>query len=99
MTKPNVYVLGGVQEIDIITKDRNNTVFIPSEARLSIKEPGPAGVIVTVSGDQLQTASGYQFYLYRPPTIGWYEYEVWVKDGSGREDTETNGFEVIDRVY
>lgn len=97
MTKPNVYILGGVPEIDIVTYDRENVIFIPDETRLSIKQPD--GVIVTVSGDGLQTVSGYQFYLYRPPAIGWYEYEVWVKDFSGREDTETNGFEVTDRVY
>lgn len=95
--KPNVYILGGVPEIDLNTIDNQGVAFIPSESRLSIKQPD--GVIITVSGDGLSIASGYMYYLYRPPTIGWYEYEGWVKDNSGREDTETNGFEVTDRVY
>lgn len=97
MTKPNVYVLGGKPEILLVPKDLNDTFFEYSEARLSIKEP--TGTIITVSGSDLTLASGYYYYSYRPPVIGWYEYEAWVKDGAGREDTATNGFEVTDRVY
>jgi len=94
---PNVYVLGGKPEIDITPLDLNNNFFQPTLMRLSIKQPD--GVIVTYSGADLTLASGYYFTLYRPPVIGWYEYETWARDGIGREATATNGFEVIDRVY
>ena len=97
MVAPNVYVLGGKPEIVIETYDIAGALFIPSLVRLSIKQPD--GVIVTLSGAELSTGSGYLFYDYRPPTIGWYEYETWVRDPADREDTATNGFEVIDRVY
>lgn len=93
----NTYVLGGTPEIDLTVYDRDNTKFIPTESRLSIKTP--EGAIVTYSGVDMSLGSGYQYVLYRPPVIGWYEYESWAKDGSGREATATNGFEVIDRVY
>jgi hypothetical protein len=66
--------------------------------RLSVEQPD--GVIVTYSGGELiMVASGYFYALYRPLTIGWYEYEGWVKDGNGRENAQTRGFEVVDRVY
>ncbi len=69
LVKPNVYILGGKPEIDIITKDNNGVVFIPTEARLSIKDP--TGVITTISGGDWVTASGYQYYLCQPTVIGW----------------------------
>ena len=97
MVKPNRYVLGGVEEIDMTPTDQDGVFFVPSELRLSIKEP--SGDIITVSGGEVTLASGYLFYLYRPPTTGWYEYENWVADSTGREKVVTNGFEVIDRVY
>lgn len=98
MVKPNVYVLGGKPELIITPTDLEGNFFIPSETRLSIKQPD--GVIITYSGGDLTIVpSGYMFIDYRPPTRGWYEYESWVKDGNGREDTARNGFEVIDTVY
>lgn len=97
MAKPNVYVLGAVPEIDVTPKDLDGIFFVPNESRVSIKEPD--GDVITYSGGDLTLASGYLFLLYRPEMIGWYEYETWVKDGTGREATDTNGFDVIDRVY
>lgn len=97
MTKPSRYVLGGNIELIITTVDIDGNDFIPAEARLSIKEP--SGIVVTISGGDMNiVVSGYMSYLYRPPTRGWFEYESWVKDGD-REDTDTNGFDVYDRVY
>lgn len=95
--KPNVYVLGGKPELLLTTTDRNGNAFIPAESRLSVKAPD--GTIVTYSGADMTQASGYLFYQYHPETVGWYEYEGWVKDPSGREDAATQGFEVIDNVY
>lgn len=84
--------------MDLTFTDTNGDPFTPLESRLSIKQPD--GYIVTVSGsDDLVQASGYLYYLYQPPTRGWYEYEGWGKDGTGREVAQTNGFEVIDHVY
>lgn len=95
---PSVYVLGGKPEIRMEFKNSSGQYLAPSEVRLSIKEPG--GTIVTVSGSDLTTtASGILTYLYRPLVIGWYEYESWGKDSSGREIADTSGFEVIDRLY
>jgi len=94
---PNVYVLGGKAEIYFEVTAIDGTVIQPIESRLSIKEP--SGIIVTVSGGELVQASGYLYLLYQPATIGWYQYEVWVKDATGREDAATRGFEVIDLVY
>jgi hypothetical protein len=95
--KPNVYFLGGVQELRMAPKDQDGVFFVPSEMRLSIKPP--TGTILTVSGGEVTLASGFLYFRYRPATIGWYEYESWVKDASGGETVQSNGFEVIDRVY
>lgn len=96
---PNVYVLGAHPELRIETTDISGDLIIPLESRLSVKAPD--GTIVTYSGGDLtlSTTSGYLYLIYAPETIGWYEYEAWVKDGTGREDAATRGFEVIDRVY
>ena len=102
MTKPSVYTLGGKVQIDLITLDTNGIGFMPSLARLSIQDP--EGAVVTFSGGvgvvggELSTASGYLYYLYRPLTIGWYQYEEWSADATGREGTFTNGFDVGDIV-
>lgn len=97
MAAPNVYVLGSKPELDLEFTSIYGAHFEPAESRLSIKQPD--GEIITVSGDGMVYASGHLTYLYRPPTKGWYEYEGWGKDGTGREVAMTNGFEVIDRVY
>lgn len=97
MVKPNRYVLGGNHELRLTPKDQNGVFFVPSEYRMSIKEPD--GDVITVSGAELTTASGYIYYLYKPLTTGWIEYESWVKDSAGREAVETNGFEVYDRIF
>lgn len=95
---PGKYNLGGTVEIDLTAYDTSNIVFIPTETRLSIKEP--TGNIVTVSGTALITTSGnMQFYIYRPPFTGWFAYECWVKDNSGREVVKSSGFEVVDVVF
>ena len=97
MTAPHRYVLGGNEEIFFTPKDQDGIFFVPSEMRLSIEDP--QGVIFTVSGAGLTTASGYLSYLYKPVLKGWHQYEVWVKDGNGREKVETAGFEVYDKVF
>lgn len=98
MAKYNTYILGGKPELDLLFIDEFGVPFTPIEMRLSIKEP--SGDIVTVSGGDMILASGGAYtYLYRPPEIGWYEYEGWGMDGSTREVAQTNGFEVTDRVY
>jgi hypothetical protein len=95
---PSKYTLGGTVDLLLTPYDTNNIVFDPIESRLSIKQPD--GVIITVSGDILTyVTSGYLFYTYRPPTVGWYEYEGWVKDTTGREIAKTKGFDITDRLY
>jgi hypothetical protein len=94
---PNVYNLGGSPELRLEFFDLNSQAMTPNEYRLSIKEP--TGAIITVSGAGLTTTSGYFSYIYRPPVVGWYEYEGWGKDGAGREIAQTWGFEVVDRLY
>lgn len=97
MVNPNVYILGGKPELAITPTDEDGEFFTPSLMRLSIKEPD--GDIITLSGADLTPASGFYYYRYNPETIGWYEYEGWVRDSAGREVASTNGFEVTDRVY
>lgn len=99
----NTYVLGSRPEIDMTFTDLNNQPFIPLYVRLSVKAPD--GDILTVSGGlglpsgDITSASGYLFYIYDPTLVGWFEYESWGADGTGREIAKTNGFEIIDRVY
>lgn len=98
--KPNVYVLGGTPEPYGIFKNKSGAGITPVEMRISVKQPD--GVIYTVSGGDLladTTTSGMFYFIYRPLTIGWYEYEAWGKDANNREIAQTNGFEVVDRVY
>lgn len=97
MVKPHRYVLGTTPELALTPIDTDGENFIPTESRLSIKEP--TGTIITYSGGELTQGSGYLFTIYRPPLIGFYEYEGWVKDGSGREIASTASFEVYDRLY
>lgn len=95
---PAKYDLGGTVELDLTAYDTSNIAFIPTESRVSIKEP--IGTVITISGGALTTASGnMQFYIYRPPYTGWYQYEIWVRDNSGREVVKDRGFEVVDTVY
>lgn len=42
--------------------------------------------------------SGTLTYVYAPPVKGWYSYEGWGRDTSGREIAKTNGFEVVDTI-
>jgi hypothetical protein len=97
MVNPNVYVLGGSPELRLEFFDQQGEPMVPNESRLSVKSP--EGNIVTYSGADLSSASGYLYYIYHPSIIGWYEYEGWGKDGTGREIAQTNGFEVVDRLY
>ena len=94
---PSKYVLGGTVDLMLTAYDHNDLVFTPTESRVSVKSPD--GIIFTVSGDGLSTASGYLFYTYRPLLIGWYEYEGWAKDSEGREIVVTKGFDITDRLY
>lgn len=98
MTKPNVYVRGGKPEIIIVTTDLNGNVFIPTEARLSVEDP--LGNVITYSGGDMlmDTASGYLYVDYRPSVRGWYSYDSWVKEDV-REDTDRNGFEVVEGIF
>lgn len=97
MSGTNRYVLGGNEEIYFTPTDQDGIFFVPSEMRLSIEDP--QGVIFTVSGAGLTTASGYMSYIYKPELKGWYQYEVWIKDLTGREKVETHGFEIYDKVF
>lgn len=91
------YVLGGNEEIYYTPRDLQGVFFVPSEQRVSIEDP--QGVIVTVSGGDITTASGYFSYIYKPLLKGWHQYEVWVKDSTGREIVQTAGFEIYDKVF
>lgn len=93
----NRYVLGSTPRLKVVTVDTNGTVFVPTEARLSVKDP--EGTIYTYSGGDLTTASGFMYYIFHPQIVGWYQYEGWVKDGNGLEDAATKGFEIYDLVY
>lgn len=93
----NRYVLGTKPRLKIYPLDTDGVIFVPSEIRLSIKEPD--GQIITYSGADLTTASGFLYYYYNPETVGYYEYETWVKDGNGLEAAATKGFEIYDNVF
>lgn len=102
----NRYVLGGNEEFYAIPKDQSQTFFVPAEMRLSVEDP--QGVITTVSGASFVLASGiigstyvsqYLSYIYKPVLKGWHQYEIWVKDSTGREKVETSGFDVYDKVF
>jgi hypothetical protein len=100
MTKPNEYILGGTIQVRAKFTDDAGIGVTPIEMRISVKEP--TGTILTVSGEGLTpstTTSGMFYFMYRPPTTGWIEYESWGKDGNGNEVAQTNGFEVTDRLY
>ncbi len=97
MAKPNRYVLGSKPEIDLTFYNESNQKFTPTQSRLSIKQPD--GTIVTYSGGDMSAGSGYLYVLYRPPVIGYYEYEGWGSDGAGREIASTASFEVYDKLY
>lgn len=97
-TAVNRYVLGTKPRLKAYPRDEDDIIFIPSEMRLSVK--APSGVITTYSGgDFTYVPSGYLFVYYEPDTVGWYQYEVWVKDGNGLQDAATKGFEIYDLVY
>lgn len=96
MARPNEYNLGSTVELDAYPTDLENDFFIPEESRLSIKEP--SGSIITVSGADLTVASGYMYYVYKPPEVGWYQYEVWHREDVN-EIAKTKGFEITDKVY
>lgn len=100
IVKPNEYILGGTEQLRAKFENEEGYAITPTEFRISVKEP--SGDIITVSGGGLvphTTLSGVFYYLYRPPVVGWYEYESWGKDGNGNEVVETNGFEVTDRLF
>lgn len=97
LTNPNVYILGGKPKVNLTTIDIEGQPFIPTESRLTIKQPD--GTLFTVSGANLVVASGLSYYIFHPEQIGWHEYEGWVRDGHGFEDTDSNGFEITDRVF
>lgn len=97
MAAPNVYVLGSKPRLKLTFLTDEGVPFDPTESRLSVKQPD--GDIITYSGGDMLQASGYLYVTYRPPAIGWYEYEGWGKDGLDQEVAKTKGFEVIDRVY
>jgi hypothetical protein len=97
MAKPSVYILGSKPRLKLDFRTEDGDAFTPLESRLSIKQPD--GQIITYSGGDMTQGSGYLYVLYRPPVIGWYEYEGWGKDGLEQEVAKTKGFEVSDRVY
>jgi hypothetical protein len=94
----NRYVLGATPRLKVTTIDTEGVPFEPTETRLSVKHPD--GTIYTWSGADLIAASGYFYHIFRnADTVGWYEYESWVRDGNGLEDAATKGFEIYDRVF
>lgn len=95
--KENRYVLGTKPKLKLTPVDTDGVSFVPTESRISVK--APTGVITTYSGADMTTVSGYSYVIYSPETVGWYQYEGWVKDGNGLEDAATRGFEVYDLVY
>jgi hypothetical protein len=100
MARPDEFVLGGTQRIRAKFTDDYVYGVTPLEMRISLKDP--LGEILTVSGGDLlvdTTTSGQFYFVYRPPLVGWYEYESWGKDGNGNEVVETAGFEIVDRLY
>jgi hypothetical protein len=100
MRRTNTWVLGATPEIDLRVYDREDHTIDPVEVRLSIETP--TGEVLTFSGMDLQTASGYLYYIYHPTVRGWYSYEVWAKDVNGVEGTsdvcDANGFEIVDII-
>lgn len=93
-------VLGGTIKVRAKFTNPEGIGITPIESRISVK--APTGDITTVSGDLLiphTTISGMFYFVYRPPVIGWYEYESWGKDGNDNERVETSGFEITDRLY
>lgn len=97
MVAPNTYNLGSSPEILLAFEDTDDDPFIPVFVRLSIEEP--TGTITTVSGEDMNIiASGTLSYVYNPPVKGWYSYEGWGRDSSGREIARSSGFEVVDTI-
>lgn len=94
--KPNVYVYGARPEIVLSPLDIDGNPFVPDEARLTIDAPNGT---ITVSGAQMTQDGDYLTYIYTPTTSGYFAYEAWVADTTGRETAEHNGFYVIDRIY
>lgn len=99
MTRPNEYVLGGTVQVRAKFTDDAGIGVTPIEMRISVKDP--TGTITTVSGGDLlpSTSISGMFYFNYRPLLGWTEYESWGKDGNGNEVAQTNGFEVVDRLY
>ena len=98
--KPSTYDLGATPELYGIFKNRAGEGVIPTESRITVKQPD--GTLYTVSGADLivdTVTSGLLYFVYTPTTRGWYEYEAWGKDGNDREVAQTRGFEIRDRVY
>lgn len=97
--KPNRYVLGTTPRLKITPTDQDGIFFVPTQSRLSVKHPD--GTIFTYSGaDFTVVTSGYMYKIFNEAdTVGWYEYEAWVRDGNGLEDAATKGFEIYDNVY
>lgn len=93
----NRYVLGSKPRLKLTPVDTNGIFFVPSESRISVKEP--VGTITTYSGIDMTLASGYYYVIYTPLYKGLYAYEGWVRDSSGLEDASTKRFEVYDEVY
>ena len=92
---PATYVLGSKPELDALFTDTNGDVFTPVYSRISVRDP--MGNIYTASGDAMSTnPDGTLYILYEPQTRGWYQWEAWGQDGTGREIAKTRGFEVSD---
>ena len=93
---PPIYSLGATPEIDIYAYGRDTQAVALAEITVSIQDP--LGGVIVVSGQEIQTASGYYYYIYRPEVRGWYGYVIWVKGLTGLEATSDPylGFEVVD---
>lgn len=96
MAKPNIWNVGDTVEVFDKTYDLDGIYFVPIESRISMAWPD--GTVTTVSGGAMITASGEMYYPFKINAVGWHEYEVAVKDASGREKVLSGGFEAVDQV-
>jgi len=92
---PEVYMVGTSIEIDTLTYDKDYLPVDVQEVKVYIQSP--LGEVLTISGEDILTASGYEYCIYRPEIKGWHIYWVSVVDSLGLTSISNPiGFEVID---
>lgn len=88
------FELGGNVKLSETTEDEDGNAFIATDSRLSVQDPTSS--VFTVSGEGMVLASGEMSYLYTPFVRGFYNYEFWWVDPSGREFVTAHGFDITD---